>query len=577
METEGSRRHATSDVPVNPVTTSAPRIPMRSRRPGSPAKAAFPGSACTASGHRPRRCLADAALRTRTVLCAIAATALLAACGSDGPGAPAAPLPPDGGGPVISALEPSSAAVGAGPFTLTVRGSSFAPGSVVRWDGSDRPTTFVSPTQLTAAIPAGDLAGSGAVPVTVFNPASGGVTSAAASFSRIPAVPAESWILARPAIASAISWEDAEGVRSYPLWTAAERAELTAYVEHARTGSATAGGTYPISQVPDNLWAGLLTGTEFPATVLAAADARGLYLAHVAHALWIESSRAVPWSLDELTDAELAILLDSRSMFSWAASANAVGRPRGYRLTYFGLPAPPDSGFAFLRAHGLLGATRLATIENVVGWTRRMNHFIGGFQAEVAEAHWQYRGVPPLMRVLNGTVNAGAPGPYGQTVLHWTLGCHGTNTVLRDLLRHANIPVEYTARSGHAIPHFVTEGRYLSHGDDPYSRAVQGPPPLPGNAELLIDSGTWTRWFGPNVPNATAFSNIGRQARELMLVYLTEPALEAYCHDQMTGAAREQSRVFALFSRDYTLAELDDLGLWPRLSQRTAQLGGWCS
>ncbi len=62
-------------------------------------------------------------------------------------------------------------------------GSVFVNGAVVRWNGAARPTTFVSDTQLTAAIPATDLAAAGTASVTVFNPAPGGGESGAATFT----------------------------------------------------------------------------------------------------------------------------------------------------------------------------------------------------------------------------------------------------------------------------------------------------------------------------------------------------------------------------------------------------------
>ncbi|MGH7186318.1 MAG: IPT/TIG domain-containing protein, partial [Pseudomonadota bacterium] len=85
--------------------------------------------------------------------------------------------------PAISSLSPSSAVAGAAGFTLTVNGASFINGSVVRWNGADRATTFVSATQLRAAIPAADIASTGAAAVTVFNPEPGGGTSNASNFS----------------------------------------------------------------------------------------------------------------------------------------------------------------------------------------------------------------------------------------------------------------------------------------------------------------------------------------------------------------------------------------------------------
>src|SRR5439155_17781808 len=63
--------------------------------------------------------------------------------------------------PVLTTLAPSSATVGGAAFTLTVTGSGFVPASTVRWNGAARTTTFVSATQLTAAIPAADLASQG--------------------------------------------------------------------------------------------------------------------------------------------------------------------------------------------------------------------------------------------------------------------------------------------------------------------------------------------------------------------------------------------------------------------------------
>jgi hypothetical protein len=44
------------------------------------------------------------------------------------------------------------------------------PGSVVRWNGVDKATTFVSDAELTATITAGDIANAGTAQVTVFNP-----------------------------------------------------------------------------------------------------------------------------------------------------------------------------------------------------------------------------------------------------------------------------------------------------------------------------------------------------------------------------------------------------------------------
>ena len=82
--------------------------------------------------------------------------------------------------PTITGLNPASATPGGSAFTLTVNGTGFVYGAVVRWKGANR-TTYVSSTQLTAAITSRTLP-AGTASVTVFNPAPGGGASNAVSF-----------------------------------------------------------------------------------------------------------------------------------------------------------------------------------------------------------------------------------------------------------------------------------------------------------------------------------------------------------------------------------------------------------
>ena len=85
--------------------------------------------------------------------------------------------------PVASSLSTSVVVAGGAGFNLTVGGSNFVPTSVVRWNGTDRATTYVSSTQLTAAVNAADIASAGTFNITVFNPEPGGGTSAALVFT----------------------------------------------------------------------------------------------------------------------------------------------------------------------------------------------------------------------------------------------------------------------------------------------------------------------------------------------------------------------------------------------------------
>ncbi|MBS1807004.1 MAG: hypothetical protein JST84_02300 [Acidobacteria bacterium] len=79
--------------------------------------------------------------------------------------------------PTLASINPPTVIVGGAQFTLTVSGTNFVGSSVVRVNGSDRTTTFVSATELKATITASDIANTGTVAITVFNPTPGGGTT----------------------------------------------------------------------------------------------------------------------------------------------------------------------------------------------------------------------------------------------------------------------------------------------------------------------------------------------------------------------------------------------------------------
>lgn len=84
--------------------------------------------------------------------------------------------------PTVTGLLPFSATTGGSGFTLKVTGTDFVPGSTVRWNGSERATSFISNTQLRATISSSDLATAGVAQVTVFSPTPGGGPSNALTF-----------------------------------------------------------------------------------------------------------------------------------------------------------------------------------------------------------------------------------------------------------------------------------------------------------------------------------------------------------------------------------------------------------
>ncbi len=74
---------------------------------------------------------------------------------------------------LLHTLTPHSTPAGGPPFTLTVDGDYFTNNSVVRWNGSNLTTTYVSPQRLTASVPASLITNVQEAEITVFDPARG--------------------------------------------------------------------------------------------------------------------------------------------------------------------------------------------------------------------------------------------------------------------------------------------------------------------------------------------------------------------------------------------------------------------
>ena len=83
--------------------------------------------------------------------------------------------------PALTGLTPKSADRGGDAFTLTVNGIGIANGAIVRWNGEALATTFISTTELTAAVPAARLSAVNVAQITVQNP-NGNVSDAVAFF-----------------------------------------------------------------------------------------------------------------------------------------------------------------------------------------------------------------------------------------------------------------------------------------------------------------------------------------------------------------------------------------------------------
>ena len=90
--------------------------------------------------------------------------------------------------PTLASVSPMQAIEGGPAFTLSATGTGFVDGvTVLRWNGSARPTTVQSATSLQAAIGAADVAQAATVMLTVFNPTPGGGTSSPLGFGIVKA------------------------------------------------------------------------------------------------------------------------------------------------------------------------------------------------------------------------------------------------------------------------------------------------------------------------------------------------------------------------------------------------------
>ena len=264
------------------------------------------------------------------------------------------------------------------------------------------------------------------------------------------------------------------------------------------------------------------------------ADARAAFMAYAANSLAVEIGGLVPWSI---LDAgmygpdELATLLDSRKFFNrqpdgtfqvslvqhggmstMSAPETAMAFLRGDPLPYTELEAYHCRGGAFDCGNGvILSDTPTETIARTVHWFRlNVIHFMNHWWYGNTEAHWQYRGYTPAVRLMTGTArtayvsddeeNGRRPTTSDTRVIPRTAGCWGTSGFMRTVLRAVNIPMELVTApgAGHALPSFPSEARmgrpsHMSHGDDPYS-LLSKTSAFPSHA-LLMTKAEWDLWF----------------------------------------------------------------------------------
>jgi hypothetical protein len=356
-----------------------------------------------------------------------------------------------------------------------------------------------------------------------------------------PILPAPGpWLLAHPAVADAILWQfqpasmtsvyvppAATDKVAWRNWTTQQKHDLSvAYLDCVNWlgmgAPQVAMGTGGLTDMPTNQQTNTASNTS---TVLESIDPVyfwKLYIAHVAMSLALEITQSLPWSIGGYNSMALRYLFDSSTMgWNVFTGVTKLGtydvyvpalRADNLPKTSFG---PPKWTFPFLAQRSLIGTSRINTIARVLQWMRRnLWHFIGSEDYGTCDAVWQYRGYPPMSRVIGGTIDTNNPTLGSQ---HWTMGCHGSVGLLHALLRVVNIPVQPIWVCGHELAFFITERLYMDHGDDPYNLNVRQSHAT--ILDVLIEEPVYKKRFTSDLTinltamTGTACNNVGYSAQ----------------------------------------------------------------
>ena len=399
----------------------------------------------------------------------------------------------------------------------------------------------------------------------------------------------EQWLNANPTILNSIIWEAPMMVETqYVNWSNVKKNELQIACEHWFVGDSPA-----LEDPPPNLIN--IADDDFCYTIIDEAHTWSLYLAYIANSLMVEifykgflqSTGGV--SLRDLSSESLAIIFNSQKMFRWNHWDD-----NGYSFAhYYVIPAPPKTTLQFLNqlvpeGQTILTIDKSLQITILLDWCRQnLTHTSSDWDyndprnGKRTDEIFHYRGTPPVSRIIEGTIDD-FPFNTRNGVQNYTHGCWCTVGFLQAVLRSVNNPVELVDHCLHAQPYFHTIGKYLDHGDTPYS-ALSCATPNFDISHLLIDQTTFDSWFGLGVSEEDKCSNIGRRAKEIAVQFLPDSLVRLHCDDLDSGTHPAESAVCIFFQDYFTFEELDAQLLWQRLDAKVADFGGcenipncWC-
>lgn len=378
-----------------------------------------------------------------------------------------------------------------------------------------------------------------------------------------------SWILNNPRIMDWIIW-DYGGHNNYPFsqWYITQKNDLVETFVNIGMGDSN------LSSTPDRIDLFGMQVQQKAVTTLSYSTAWQYFISHVALSLYVEIYHKVNWSILNYTNLQLSRLFAFTTFFKFNTNYRSL---QLYTIeTVHGdvTPGDPLRTQTFLKNNNIIKSTPRSTTEELVLWcSNNLTHFVNGTDFANFFSHWQYWGMPPVEKIISGTIRRGETSPR-----HWTAGCKGTVGFLKAVLRTVNIPVELVFRCGHAVPHFLLDDTYFSHGDDPYSWLIKtAHPPIP-MSELFISANTFSNWL----PETAVFSitpdcvNVGKRTAQLGIDNLPNYLLYTYCQDKMNNISHQNGSVFnEIFKpHGYSVADLDNANLWARMDDKINQVGG---
>lgn len=243
--------------------------------------------------------------------------------------------------PTISSLSPNSATAGGPGFTLTVNGTGFESGATVDFNGNSLGATIVSPTQLTASVPASLIATPGTLPVTV---TSGGQTSNSVNFTVAAAPPP-------PAITSISPTSATAGGAAFTLTVNGSNfgadsvvnfngtALTTTFVSAAQVTAAvpasliTTSGTVPVTLTTSGMTSNSVSFTILPAPVITSITPATVTAGGAAFTLTVNGSGFASGTVVEWNGASLSTTFLSANELTASVPASDIASAGSVQIT----------------------------------------------------------------------------------------------------------------------------------------------------------------------------------------------------------------------------------------------------